>query len=576
MITKVLKIKVGGQAGQGIKSAGLLIAKIATRSGYNIYNYIEYPSLIRGGHNVMQVNISRDVVTGPSRYTDFLIALNQDTITKHIGELTSDSGILFDASAKMDTSSVPQGVKLFAIPLAQIARDAGGKELLSNTVALGAMVCLLGADLSIFKLLLKEEFGNKGEEVLGSNYKAADAGYKYVLDNYASFIKSELAPVNKSTAKPDMILNGDEAVALGAISAGLQFASIYPMSPISNILQVLAAHQQEYNYVYKQPEDEISAIGMAIGASYAGARAMTASSGGGFSLMVEGYGLAGMIEVPLVVIEGMRGGPATGLPTWSEQGDLRFVLHAHQGEFPRIVLAAGDAQEAFYLTMEAFYIADKYQTPVVLLIDKNICDNDQSIPGFEVEAYHIDRGKFTTKKVQDYKRYDLSPDGVSLRSVPGSGNFFITNSDEHDVYGLSTEEIETRKQQMSKRMTKLVTCAQQDMPKPQLFGPENADITIVSWGSNKGSILEAMKTNPNVNYLHITWMSPFPTDEIKKVLEKSKYLLGIESNYTGQLLGLIREKTGIDVADKLLKSDGRPFFAEEIDDKLKSILKGVK
>ncbi len=575
MNTEILSIKIGGQAGQGIKSSGFLFAKFAVRSGYNIYNYIEYPSLIRGGHSVIQINISQEEVTGPNLKTDFLVALNQDTINKHTDELTVKFGILLDSSDKLDLSKLTNKSKIFEVPLSLLAKGAGGKDLLSNTVAVGALVAIYGGDLKILKDIITEEYSSKGTKTLESNHKAADLGYKYILDNYPTHIKNTLK-FTTPIKNPKMLLNGNEAVALAAISAGLKFAAIYPMSPISHIIDVLAEHQKDYGYIYKQPEDEISAVNMAIGASFAGVRSMVATSGGGFNLMSEGYGLAGMTETPLVIIEGMRGGPATGLPTWTEQGDLRFILHAHQGDFPRVVLAAGDVTEAFYLTMEAFYMADKYQLPVVVLIDKSICDHDQSVPVFDVSSYRIDRGKFSTKKIENYKRYELTADGISLRSVPGSGNFFIANSDEHDEVGYSSEEIDNRNDQMKKRMNKIETCSQSDMPIPQLYGPKEAEITIVSWGSNKGSIIQALKEFSNVNFLHLTWMNPFPADEVRNILSNSRYIIDVECNYLGQLAGLIREKTGIDIKDKLLKCDGKPFFVEEISGKLNEVLKGLR
>jgi 2-oxoglutarate ferredoxin oxidoreductase subunit alpha len=362
-------------------------------------------------------------------------------------------------------------------------------------------------------------------------------------------------------------------VALGAISAGLQYAAIYPMSPISNILHVLAENQEKFGFVYKQPEDEISAINMAIGASYAGARSKTATSGGGFCLMTESYGLAGMTETPLVIIDGMRPGPATGLPTWSDQGDLQMILNAHQGDFPRIVLAAGDAKEAFDLTMQAFNLADKYQTPVVLIIDKDICENDQSFQFFDFSSYKIDRGKFSSEFLSEYQRYKYSEDGISQRTVPGIGNYFCANSDEHDQIGYSTENTEIRNKMMEKRMTKLKTCEEQDMGAPQLYGPENADITIISWGSNKGSILQALKVLRNVNFIHISWVSPFPVEALTKMVSKSKYILNIESNYTGHMARLIREKTKIEINDSLLKYDGRQIYSEEIVEKINTLKK---
>jgi len=562
---QVFKVKIGGQAGQGVKYSGLILGKLATRSGYNIYNYVEYPSLIRGGHNVVQVSISKTPVYGPSKKTDLLIALNQETVEKHLEELDENSYILFDEKNKINATNK----QLFPIPLSELAADAGG-EILTNTVALGATVALLGGDIDLFKSLIDEEFVDKNPKVMENNKNAAQLGYNYCLKSFKNKIKNILAKQDNFQSK--IIVDGTEAVAMGAIAAGLQFAAIYPMSPISNILQVLALYQEKYGYIYKQPEDEISAINMSIGASYAGARSMTATSGGGFCLMSEGLGLSAMTETPLVVFEGMRPGPATGLPTWSGQGDLQFVLNAHQGNFPRIVLAAGDAKEAFELTMDAFNLADKYQTPVVVLVDKNICEHNQSFQLFDISHYEVSRGKFTKEIVENYERYKNEPDGISNRTAPGTGNFFITNSYEHDSFGFNTEKIEEINEQMEKRMSKLKAIAN-NMPDPLLFGPEEADITIISWGSNKGSILEALKLFNNVNFIHLTWLSPFPTRKIKEKLEQSRHVIDIECNYSGQLAGLIREKTGIEIIDKLLKFDGRPFFKEEIVDKINSVLK---
>ena len=567
----IFTLKIGGQAGQGIKSAGLMLAKVATRSGYYTYTYTEYPSLIRGGHNVMQINVSSEEVTAPSKKTDFLIALNQQTINLHSGELIAGSGVLFDSEKSFDIAKVEKGGNLYPVPLSKFANSAGGGELLSNTVALGAATAILDGNLSMLKNLINEEFANKDPKVATMNQQAAEAGFNFAQENFAENFKKTLTPIENNI--PKMVVNGNDAVALGAIAAGLQFAAIYPMSPISNILHVLASYQEKYGYVYKQPEDEISAINMAIGASFAGVRSMTATSGGGFCLMTEAYGLSGMTETPIVIVLGMRPGPATGFPTWSEQGDLRFVLHAHQGDFPRIVLAPGDAKEAFDLTMQAFNLADKYQTPVVLLIDKNICEDDQSFPVFNISSYETSRGKFSSQNLPDYKRFSLEDSGISMRTIPGTGNFFVANSDEHDEQGLSNEEAANRNSQMKKRMNKLTTCTKEDMKSPQLFGPPDADITIVSWGNNKGSILQAMKQYNNVNFLHITWLNPFPAEAIKNILTKAKHIIDVECNFSGQMAGLIREKTGIEITDKLLKYDGRPIFPEEIAEKINSTIK---
>ena len=573
--SNIVSVKIGGPAGTGVKSVGLMLDKIAARSGYQVCDNVEFPSLIRGGHNVVQVNFSLDEVTAPRLNSDLLIAFDQMTIDLHHNELKKGGGIIFDSDLA-DVSKVRKDISLYGIPLRKIADKAGKKEIFVNIVALSATLQILGGNLETFKKLIEEEYGDKGEKIVEADKKAADLGFEYAVRNYKNNLHKYMGPASSfSSPVSYMVLNGNEAAALGAISAGMQFAAIYPMSPINNILHVLAANQEKFGYILKQPEDEISAINMAIGASYAGVRSMTATSGGGFSLMTEAYGLAGITETPIVIFDGMRGGPATGLPTWSGQGDLQMALHSHQDEFPRIVLAPGDVAETYELTIEAFNLADKYQTPVVVLLDKNICENDKTLLFPDTAKVKIDRGKFVKKKIDDYLRYKYEDDGVSVRSIPGVGNFFIANSDEHNEEGYSTEEVEDRNKMMEKRMKKLLTCAENDMPNPEVFGPPDADITIVSWSSNKGSILEALKNFSNVNYVHVTWMNPFPVKFLTDVLSKTKHIVDIECNYTGQLANLIREKTGIEIEDRYLKFDGRIIYPEEIIEKLDSI-KGVK
>jgi len=309
----VFALMVGGQAGQGIKAAGLLLAKIAIRLGKHAYTYVEYPSLIKGGHNLTQVSISKEEVTAPKKSSEFWIALDQNTLNVHLTEFNDGCGIIFDGERSYDLTQINKKANLFPIPLSKLAKDAGGSQIMSNTVALGSAIALLGGDLQVFQDLLQDEFGKKGKEIVRIDNQAAENGYNYALEHFADKRKTVLA--KEDVVEQKMIANANDTVALGAIAAGLQFSAIYPMSPISNILHVLAANQEKFGYIYKQPEDEISAISMAIGASIAGARSMTATSGGGFSLMVEGLGLAAMIETPVVIIDGMRPGPASGLPT---------------------------------------------------------------------------------------------------------------------------------------------------------------------------------------------------------------------------------------------------------------------
>lgn len=561
--------KIGGEAGYGIMSTGLLFSKFAARAGLNIFDYIEYPSIVRGGHNVMQVTVGKGIVRSPLKTTDLLVALNQETIDLHKDELTDGAGVVYDEEKKIDLSSIKQDIEKFAIPFNRMAVEVGGMELMRNTVVFGSVVALLGGDLEEAKGIVAEQFIGKSEVIIDKNKACVEAGFKYALERYQEHVLEIVEDQDKR--EPKIVVTANESVALGAIAAGMQFASIYPMTPTSNILHTLAPLQEKFNFVYKQPEDEIAAINQAIGASFAGVRSMVATSGGGFCLMTEGFGLAGMTETPLVIIEGMRGGPATGLPTWTAQGDLRFVLHAHQGDFPRIVLAPGDAEEAFHLTMQAFNLAEKYQTPVVVLLDKHICESHQSFAPFDYKDFKIDRGKFVAKIDKEYKRYALSSDGISPRSIPGLGDHVLANSDEHSEAGFSNEDAANRKQQMAKRMKKLETCAKEEMPVPTLYGPKDADTTIVSWGSNKGAILDALNDLSNTNYLHLNWINPFPADIVKKILSKANYLINLECNFSGQMAGLIKEKTGIVIDENFLKYDGRPYYPEEIVKKIKSI-----
>lgn len=567
---KVFSLKIAGAAGQGVKSAGLMFSKLFTRSGFEVYNHTEYPSLIRGGHNTIQINVSKSPIGATTNKIDLLVALNKESLGLHLSELKKDGAVLLDEAYLTDDLLSNNQITFLGLPIVKIIESIKANNLLSNTVALGAVTQILGADLNLLKQLLNEEYGRKGPEIIELNFQAALLGYEYGISHFINKYHKNFPQLNKQ--QKTMLLNGVDAVFLGAIASDLKFASIYPMSPVSGIMHLLAEAQEKTGLILKQTEDEISAIHMALGASFAGARAMTSTSGGGFCLMSEGLGLAAMTETPIVIINGMRPGPATGLPTWSEQGDLNFILNAHQGDFPRIVLAPGDAKEAYELTKSAFNLADKYQTPVVILMDKNLCENEQSFAFFNLEK-QVDRGKLTKILDPEFKRYKNEMDGISTRSIPGVGNFLIANSDEHDETGFSSENLENRNLQMRKRMQKLTTCFENDMEQPILYGQKHADLTIVSWGSNKGGIIKAMENFSNVNYLHLTWMNPFPYKFVKEVLLNSKKTLIFEYNFGGQLKKLIKEQTGIQIEQSVLRYDGRIFTVEEIIEEINLTLK---
>ncbi|MBI4079309.1 MAG: 2-oxoacid:acceptor oxidoreductase subunit alpha [Candidatus Levybacteria bacterium] len=572
---------IGGEAGYGIMTTGVMMSKIFTRLGFSVFDYVEYPSLIRGGHNAYYVRGSDEQIYSQKQPVDILVALNRETIDKHKHELTPAAKVVFDPNfTKVEANEFPAGIVQIPVPFLEITKQLNVDRLMINTVAVGASLALFYNDYAVLEKIMRDVFGRKGEKVVSENVNTSKAGFDYVLKNFALACTS----VAKKQQE-NLLLGGSEAIALGAIRAGLKFAAIYPMTPINGVLTTLAAYALKYNIIVKEPEDEIAGINMAIGASFAGVRSMAATSGGGFSLMVEGLGLAAQTEVPLVVIEGMRPGPATGMPTWTEQGDLRFVLHAAQGDFPRIVVAPGDIFEEFTFTMDAFNLAEKYQLPVIVLTDKYLNEGHATIKSEELKAksekYVIQRGKMLTDQElasqTDYKRYAFVEDGISPRSLPGQqGGIGLTGSDEHDEHGLYNEESEVRIKMMDKRFKKL-EMATAEISQPVMHGSKEAPLTIFAFGSTKLPLLEAMqwlaKENILVNFVQVVFISPFPTEYVAKAIQSAKKTMVIEGNKTGQFEGLIREYTGLSVNHHFRKYDGRPFYPEEIVAKVKEVLK---
>ncbi len=565
--------KIGGAAGYGILSAGEIFAYSCLRAGLETFAYLEYPSLIKGGHNTYQVWVREDNVQSHSSQIDLLVALDQKTIQDNFSEIIPGGGLIYDLDDRfLENFSCPKkDINCFGIPLQSLAEKAEGQKIMSNVVATAASLALVKMPFDIMVEFIKRALVKKGPIVVEQNIKAAHAGYNYTKEKFVNKFDYELKP--RSIKEKRMLINGNEAIALGALKAGMKFYAAYPMTPATSILHYLANQEKNYNLVVKQTEDEIAAINMVIGAGYAGVRSMTATSGGGFALMAEGLGLAGMTETPCVIAVVQRPGPATGLPTWTEQGDLRFVIHAGQGDFPRVVLAPGDPEECFYITFEAFNIAELYQLPVIILTDKYLAEARQTLPFFSQKNLKIDRGVYG--KILDnlsegrLPRYFDANNGVSPRFNPGiPGGVFLANSDEHEVTGLADESTAIRQAMMNKRMRKLQSL-KKDIKEPIIvYGSKKADITLVGWGSTKGPILEAIKVlatkKLSVNFVQIKLLEPFPVKDVDNALRQAKHRILIENNFSGQLGGLIREKTGIDITDRLLKYDGRPINPEEI------------
>lgn len=566
--------KIAGEAGFGIMSSGIMFARVFSRSGYHVFADNDYPSLIRGGHNVVGVRIASKPFWGMNRELHLLVALNTESVEKHIPELAEGTLVIYDPRDKdWKAEELPAGVKLIALPLREIITTLNADIVMRNTIALGASVALLGAPFEHLSLVIHDQFIHKGQDVVDQNIKIAQAGFDYIHEHFAGETSLALAP---GTIKDKQaIVNGSEAVGLGAVRAGLKFAAIYPMTPINAIISFLADHAKSLNIVYKQPEDEIAGMNMAIGASIAGVRSMVATSGGGFALMVEGLALAGTIEAPIVIDLGMRVGPGTGMPTYTEQGELLFAIHAGHGEFARIVLAPSDATEAFDLTVLAFNLADRYQIPVFVLTDKYLNESQWCVPiAFLQKPVTIDRGKLvmtdTGVAEGEFQRFDATAvDGVSMRSVPGTKHgLYYANSYEHDGKGHVTDDATKRKAMSDKRLRKF-SAMEKDILPPVVFGDEtDADMTLVTWGTTRGPVMAAAELlraqGKKVSVVTFPWVYPFPKESTIKLLSSAKRVIDIEQNATGQLAQLIRAETGIDIQEKLLKYDGRPYFPEDL------------
>lgn len=575
-----LTIKIGGEAGFGIMTTGVLVGKIATRSGYQTFEYSEYPSLIRGGHNVVEVRISDEQVFSQERCVDILVCLNKQTYDLHKSEI-KESGVVVIDEEKADIQNekiTDKHITYVHLPIASLLQKNGFPSVMMNNIALGAIVHIVGFDYSFVEALIQENFAKKGEEIIKQNTQAANLGFEYARKEFPTGYHSKLS--KRTPLQKRMYISGNDMIGLGAIAGGCKFYCAYPMTPASNLLHYLAAHGEKYHMVVKHAEDEISVINMALGASWGGVRSMVGTSGGGFALMVEGVSLSGITETPIVIVMGQRPGPATGMPTWTEQGDLLFIVHSGHGEFPKIVLTPGDLKEAYALTLDALALADTYQTPVFILTDKYLLEGRQSVDVAEIENIPIsyDRGKLLSQdellKLSSYKRYLNTADGISPRVIPGvKGGLHQSNSYEHGEDGHTTEEAQERIIQVEKRNRKRDTFLANDFRMPEVFGPKDAPLTIISWGSMKAPILQAMKDMKNgFNYIHFTYVWPMPENEMRKLLQGCKKTLLVENNATAQFGQLLSMVTGIQIQNTLLEYSGRPIYPEQICEKVRSLL----
>ena len=638
---------IGGAQGSGVDTSAIVFARAAAFGGLQVYGNREYYSNIKGEHSYFRVRVSRGPIRSHVDTVDMLATFEDETLARHAFEVRKEGAIVYDPDVERNKlENIPtiekpamqalsqelaknglgtemkdivelarrRGVHIYAIPYISILKDVGAKfgetslsnlTRMVNVMAVAASFALLSYDQALVEDAVRRQFKSK-PKAAEMNVAAVDAAYDFVRQKYdASFGFKLEAP---KTLEKRIFMRGNAAVAVAKELAGCRLQTYYPITPASDESEYLEAHEiidldgsiaadnpqagevrvlqnSKGSIAVVQTEDEIAAITMAIGGGLAGVRSATSTSGPGFSLMAEGMGWAGMNEVPVVVTLYQRGGPSTGLPTRHEQGDLRFALHAGHGEFPRLILSSGDLEESFYDTIRAFNYAEKYQTPVIHLIDKALANSDATSPMYDLSKVRIERGAFLKGPLNvpglEFERFKPTPTGISPRPAVGTkGALYWNTGDEHDEMGHISEDPTNRNAMMEKRMAKL-ELADKEIPleeRVNFFGLNEADITVLSWGSTKGAILDAMEwlqqDGIKVNFLQLRLIHPFPTDYVKSLLSKAKKIVDVEMNYSGQLGGIVREKTLLPIEQYVVKYNGRPISSEEIYDAIKLIAAG--
>jgi 2-oxoglutarate/2-oxoacid ferredoxin oxidoreductase subunit alpha len=633
---------IGGVQGSGVDTSANVFARAAAAGGLSVFGKREYYSNIKGEHSYFQVRVSKEEIRSHVDTVDMLATFEEETIFRHALEVRPEGAIIYDpdqetkrldqvptieaqvkASLAAELSKAGlsadirgilelarrRGVHVYPVPYNDLLKAVGSKfgetslstlQRMLNVLAVAASFALMSYPADLVKDAVRKQFKSK-PKVGEMNAEAVGSAYTFINEKYAGSFAYKLEPIKMEAVR--LFVRGNSTVAMAKELAGCRFQTYYPITPASDESEFLEGHSEmeldgspqaaevaamkvKGNIVVVQSEDEIAAVTMAIGGGIAGVRSATSTSGPGFSLMAEGLGYAGMNEVPVVVTLYSRGGPSTGLPTRHEQGDLRFALHAGHGEFPRLVLASGDLEEVFYDTVRAFNYSERYQTPVIHLVDKALANSDATMPMFEVNKVKIERGLFVKGPITDavngeFQRFSHTSNGISPRPPVGTkGAVYWHTGDEHDELGHISEDPTNRNFMMEKRMGK-IELADKEIPmeeKLNFYGPEGAEITVVSWGSTKGAILDAMEwlkeDGVSVNFLQLRLINPFPTEKVTEILSKAKKIVGVEMNYSGQLVGIIRERTCIPIEQLVTKYNGRPMSSEEIYAALMSIHEG--
>ncbi len=587
---------IGGPQGSGVDSSATTFARTCAAGGLFVFGKREYHSNIKGDHSYFQIRVSEGKIHSHIDEVHLLATFDKETVEVHKHEVVKEGAILYDPTLYKPEEIGRSDCLLIPIPYSEIIhatakefkreKDLMKLQIMKNVISVAVSLGLVELDFDLLKATLEEIFKGRRAALAPMNIWAARKAYDLSAKEYQSKYPHRLKRLQVPSGERRIMITGTTATALGKVVGGCRFQTYYPITPASDESEFLESHP-DFGVVVIQSEDEIAAITMAIGAAVTGARASTSTSGPGFSLMAEGLGWAGMNEVPVVVFNYQRAGPSTGLPTRHEQGDLKFALSASHGEFPRLVLTPGDLEEYFYDAIDAFNYAERYQTPVIVLCDKALANSTETLPWYDLEGVHIDRGLLLTDEELavlvssegQYKRFKFTESGISPRSLPGQkGGIFWKTGDEHNEVGHITEDPENRTKMMAKRMRKLETAAR-EIPiekKVNFFGDRDADITLVSWGSPKGAILDAMEIlkgeGIRVNYLQIHLMLPFPMEFVAQVLSRARRRVNVEMNYSGQLAQVIREKTGFTMDASILKWNGRAISENEIVDGVKRVL----
>ena len=565
-----ISIVVCGEAGQGLQTMELVLTRVLKLAGYHVFATKEYMSRVRGGMNSTEVRVGSERVDAFVKRIDLLLPLNEGGI-RHVADRVSSETIVLGERESIGEDERGLVSKWIELPFKKIAADIGN-VIYSNLVIAGAILGLLGVEDEVVGDYLRSHFARKGEDIIRQNLEAARRGSEIGR----SLLRAGEVNIHVARGREvesEILIDGSEAVAMGAIAGGCNFLSFYPMTPGTGVATFLAQHSEEFDIIVEQSEDEISAMNMAIGAWYGGARGMVTTSGGGFALMVEALSLAGMIESPLVVHLGQRPGPATGLATRTEQGDLLFTLFAGHGEFPRVVYAPGTLEDAFFLTAKAFSVADKYQVPAIILTDEYLTDSYHNIPQLDLSSLEIQPSVVRTE--EEYRRYRFTEGGVSPRGIPSFGSGLISvSSDEHDEQGHITEDRELRRKMVEKRLRKGSLIEGVVVP-PELIGKQNYRTLVIGWGSTRNVVVEALQdlSRTDVSFLHFKQVHPLHPETKKYILAAEKAIV-VENNATAQFGQYLKLCTGIDIQGKVLKYDGHPFSKEEVAEGLMRDMEG--